>query len=99
MAWFGVKRDPVRQEFDVEVLPHLDALFANALRLTRSRPDAEDLVQETVLRAFRFFERFERGSNVKAWLLRIQYNAFVNRYRRSTKEREIKDVMTVEPSG
>ena len=99
MAWFGARRDPVRQEFDAEVLPHLDALFANALRLTRSRPDAEDLVQETVLRAFRFFERFERGSNVKAWLLRIQYNAFVNRYRRSAKERDIKDSMAQGPVG
>lgn len=99
MAWFGVKHDPVRQEFDAEVLPHLDALFANALRLTRTRPDAEDLVQETVLRAFRFFERFERGSNVKAWLLRIQYNAFVNRYRRSAKERDIKDSMSEGPAG
>jgi RNA polymerase sigma-70 factor, ECF subfamily len=99
MAWFGVKRDPVRQEFDAEVLPHLDALFANALRLTRTRPDAEDLVQETVLRAFRFFDRFERGSNVKAWLLRIQYNAFVNRYRRSAKERDIKDSMADGPVG
>lgn len=99
MAWFGARRDPVRQEFDAEVLPHLDALFANALRLTRSRPDAEDLVQETVLRAFRFFERFERGSNVKAWLLRIQYNAFVNRYRRSAKERDIKESMTDGPVG
>jgi len=99
MGLFGIKRDPMREEFEAEVLPHTDALFANALRLTHSRPDAEDLVQETVLRSFRFFERFERGTNVKAWLLRIQYNTFVNRYRRSTKEREIKDVMTVEPSG
>src|SRR5262245_38585527 len=99
MSWFRPKRDPMREEFDAEVLPQIDALYANALRLTHSRADAEDLVQETVLRAFRFFDRFERGTNVKAWLLRIQYNTFVNRYRRSTKEREIKDVMTVEPSG
>lgn len=99
MGLFSFKRDPMREEFEAEVLPHTDALYANALRLTHSRPDAEDLVQETVLRSFRFFDRFERGTNVKAWLLRIQYNTFVNRYRRSTKEREIKDVMTVEPSG
>jgi RNA polymerase sigma-70 factor (ECF subfamily) len=99
MAWFKPKRDPLREEFEAEALPHLDALFANALRLTHSRADAEDLVQETVLRAFRFYDRFERGSNVKAWLLRIQYNTFVNRYRRSSKEREIKDRMVNEPSG
>jgi RNA polymerase sigma-70 factor (ECF subfamily) len=99
MGFLGTKRDPLRDEFDAEVLPHLDALYANALRLTHSRTDAEDLVQETVLRAFRFFDRFERGTNVKAWLLRIQYNTFVNRYRRNTREREIKDTMAVEPSG
>jgi RNA polymerase sigma-70 factor, ECF subfamily len=100
MAWLGpTKRDPMREEFDVEVLPHLDTLYANALRLTHAPADAEDLVQETVLRAYRFFERFERGTNVKAWLLRIQYNSFVNRYRRSHKEREIKDSMTHGPSG
>jgi len=99
MGFFGIKRDPLREEFEAEVLPHTDSLYANALRLTHSRPDAEDLVQETVLRSFRFFDRFERGTNVKAWLLRIQYNTFVNRYRRSTKEREIKETMAVEPSG
>src|SRR5947208_1446691 len=99
MGFLGAKRDPLREEFEAEVLPQTDALYANALRLTHSRHDAEDLVQETVLRAFRFFERFERGTNVKAWLLRIQYNTFVNRYRRTTKERDIKDAMSVEPAG
>jgi RNA polymerase sigma-70 factor (ECF subfamily) len=99
MSWFRPKRDPLREEFDAEVLPHIDALYANALRLTHARADAEDLVQETVLRAFRFYDRFERGTNVKAWLLRIQYNTFVNRYRRSAKEREIKDSMMHEHGG
>ncbi len=101
MSWLGTgtRRDPMREQFDAEVLPNLDVLYTNALRLTHAQADAEDLVQETVLRAFRFFDRFERGTNVKAWLLRIQYNTFVNRYRRSTKEREIKDSMSHEPSG
>src|SRR4029077_10345494 len=99
MAWLGSRSDSLRGEVDAEVLPHLDTLYANPLRLTRAHADAEDLLQETVLRAFRFFERFERGTNVKAWLLRIQYNTFVNRYRRSTKEREIKDSMPQEPIG
>jgi RNA polymerase sigma-70 factor (ECF subfamily) len=89
MSWFRPQRDPARQAFDAEVLPHLDTLYANALRLTRSQSDAEDLAQETVLRAFRFHDRFEPGSNMKAWLLRIQYNAFVNRYRRVTRERAV----------
>lgn len=92
-------KDPKREAFDAEVLPHLDILFGNALRLTRSKADAEDLLQETVLRAFRFFDRFERGSNIKAWLLRIQYNLFVNRYRRGVRERDVRESMTHEPSG
>jgi RNA polymerase sigma-70 factor (ECF subfamily) len=73
--------------FETETLGHLGALYANAMRLTRSEADAEDLVQETVLRAYRFRERFEPGTNAKAWLLRIQYNTFVNRYRRGQRER------------
>ncbi len=89
MSWWRQRKDPVREAFDSEVLPHLDTLYANALRLTRSPSDAEDLAQETVLRAFRFHDRFEPGSNMKAWLLRIQYNAFVNRYRRITRERAV----------
>lgn len=92
-------KDAKREAFDAEVLPHLDLLFGNALRLTRSKADAEDLLQETVLRAFRFFDRFERGSNIKAWLLRIQYNLFVNRYRRGVRERDVRETMTHEPSG
>jgi RNA polymerase sigma-70 factor (ECF subfamily) len=99
MGWLGANRDPGRDEFDSEVLPYIDTLYANALRLTRGRADAEDLVQDTVLRAFRFFDRFERGTNIKAWLLRIQYNTFVNRYRRSTKERDIKESMSLQPVG
>jgi len=89
MSWWSQRKDPAREAFDAEVLPHLDTLYANALRLTRSPADAEDLAQETVLRAFRFHDRFEPGSNMKAWLLRIQYNAFVNRYRRITRERAV----------
>jgi RNA polymerase sigma-70 factor, ECF subfamily len=99
MGWFGASRDSGRDEFDSEVLPYIDTLYANALRLTRGKADAEDLVQDTVLRAFRFFDRFERGTNIKAWLLRIQYNTFVNRYRRSTRERDIKESMSLQPVG
>ena len=89
MTWWRQRQDPAREAFDAEVLPHLDTLYAHALRLTRSPSDADDLTQETVLRAFRFHDRFEPGSNMKAWLLRIQYNAFVNRYRRVTRERDV----------
>ncbi|MDD9934346.1 MAG: sigma-70 family RNA polymerase sigma factor, partial [Myxococcales bacterium] len=99
MGMFQRRRDPEREEFEAEVLPHLDVLYANGMRLTHSPSDAEDLAQETILRAYRFFDRFERGSNIKAWLLRIQYNTFVNRYRRRTKERDITEAMAQEPAG
>jgi RNA polymerase sigma-70 factor (ECF subfamily) len=70
-------------------MPHLQALFGAAMRLTRHVGDAEDLVQETYLKAFKAFEQFEPGTNCKAWLFRILTNTFINRYRRRVKERDI----------
>ncbi|HTP49837.1 MAG TPA: sigma-70 family RNA polymerase sigma factor [Anaeromyxobacteraceae bacterium] len=78
-----------RREFEELALPHLDGLYAAALRLTKNPRDAEDLVQDAVLRAYRFFDKFERGTNIKAWLYKILTNTFINRYRRVTKERTI----------
>ncbi|MEM7403237.1 MAG: sigma-70 family RNA polymerase sigma factor [Myxococcota bacterium] len=75
--------------FEKEVLPHVDALFGAALRLSRSVSDAEDLVQETYLKAFRSFTQFETGTNCKAWLFRILTNTFINKYRRKAKEKEV----------
>jgi RNA polymerase sigma-70 factor (ECF subfamily) len=83
------QNDLTRGEFEDLALRHLDALYAAALRLTKSDRDAEDLVQDTFLRAYRFFDKFERGTNIKAWLFRILTNTFINRYRRSVKERSI----------
>ena len=83
--------DRARREFEALALPHLDGLYAAALRLTKNPRDAEDLVQDSVLRAFRFFDRFERGTNIKAWLYKIVTNTFINRYRRVSKERSIID--------
>ncbi|HTM23531.1 MAG TPA: sigma-70 family RNA polymerase sigma factor [Kofleriaceae bacterium] len=71
-----------RAPFAAEVLPHRDVLLAAALRMTRQRTDAEDLVQETLLRAFVAWGSFEPGTNCRAWLLRILTNAFINGYRR-----------------
>lgn len=68
-------------EFEEVALPYLDALFNLALNLTRNRKDAEDLVQETYLRAFRFFDSYQPGTHIKAWLFRILRNTFINRYR------------------
>ena len=85
-------------EFETLALEHMDALYASALRLTRSPKDAEDLVQDTYLKAFRFFDSFERGTNIKAWLFKILTNTFINKYRRKVKEKEmaeapVEDVM------
>lgn len=79
------------EAFRNEVMPHVQTLFGAALRLTRSSMDAEDLVQETYLKAFRSHAQFEMGTNSKAWLFRILTNTFINKYRRRIKEREILD--------
>src|ERR671935_2529801 len=78
-----------KQEFEELALQHLDPLFSAALRLTKNERDAEDLVQDTCMRAFRFFDKFERGTNMKAWLFKILTNTFINRYRRRVEEREV----------
>ncbi|MDA0713347.1 MAG: sigma-70 family RNA polymerase sigma factor [bacterium] len=90
---------PELKAFEVEVMPHVHTLFGAALRLTRSTADAEDLVQETYLKAFRSFEQFEMGTNSKAWLFRILTNTFINKYRRKVKEREILDTELHAPAA
>jgi len=69
--------DRTRREFEHLSLEHLDALYSAGLRLTKNERDAEDLVQDTFLRAFRFFDKFERGTNMKAWLFKILTNTFI----------------------
>lgn len=83
--------DRTRAEFETLLEDQLDALYAAAMRLTRNARDAEDLVQDAVLRAYRFFDRFERGTHFRAWIFRILTNTFINRYRRSVKERTLVD--------
>ncbi|MCS7054399.1 MAG: sigma-70 family RNA polymerase sigma factor [Ignavibacterium sp.] len=74
------------EDFEREAIPHMDALYNFAFRLTGDSDEADDLVQETYLRAFRFFDKFEQGTNCKAWLFRILKNTFINKYRKETKE-------------
>jgi len=81
-----MKRRPIRDDFEREALPHLSALYGAALRMTRDPKDAEDLVQEALLRAYRFFDTFEAGTNCKAWLFRILTNVFCNQYRERERE-------------
>src|SRR3989339_1332112 len=73
-------------DFQREAVPHMNAVFNFALRMTGDEDDANDLVQETYLKAFRFFDKFEKGTNCKAWLFRILKNSFINDYRKTTKE-------------
>lgn len=78
-----------RAGFDRTVLSHRSGMLGTALRLTRSRDEAEDLVQESVLRAWMFFDRFEQGTNARAWLNRILVNTFINGYRRRRREHDV----------
>jgi RNA polymerase sigma-70 factor (ECF subfamily) len=88
---FGRKakqQEELQKAFEQEAIPHLDALFATALRLTKSEEDANDLVQETMLKAFRYFDKYQEGTNCKAWLFKIMTNTFINRYRKQQKRKE-----------
>lgn len=82
--------------FDGEFLPHIDAMYNFAYRLTYDEDDAKDLVQETYLKAFRFINSFEEGTNAKAWLFRILKNSFINDYRKKSKEPNKVDYNDVE---
>ncbi|MGE0549557.1 MAG: sigma-70 family RNA polymerase sigma factor [Kofleriaceae bacterium] len=85
-----------RAEFERQALVHTDALFGAAYRLTRNARDAEDLVQDSLLRAYRFWDSFEQDSNCKAWLLRIVTNTFINEYQRKKRTREVLDAASAE---
>ena len=74
------------ERFESEALPLLMGMYSSALRLTRNPSDAEDLLQETVLRAYRGFHQFQEGTNLKAWLYRILMNTFINSYRKRQRE-------------
>ncbi|HET9958967.1 MAG TPA: sigma-70 family RNA polymerase sigma factor [Polyangiaceae bacterium] len=86
-----------RQEFEGEVLEHLPSLLAVANRLMRNGSEAEDLVQDSVLKAIRARDQFESGTNLKAWLLKILTNTFINRYRRGGLERSVLDGPDADP--
>jgi RNA polymerase sigma-70 factor (ECF subfamily) len=88
-----------RTEFERQALAHLDALYGAAYRLTRNARDAEDLVQDSLLRAYRFWDSFQQDSNCKAWLLRIVTNTFINEYQRKKRSREVLDAATAEQSA
>lgn len=71
-----------------EMIPHMSLLYNYSLRLTNNEDDAKDLIQDTYLKAYRFIDKYERGTNAKAWLFRILKNSFINNYRKSSREPE-----------
>ncbi|MCH7676039.1 sigma-70 family RNA polymerase sigma factor [candidate division KSB1 bacterium] len=72
----------VGNEFQALAFEHVDSLYNTALRMTKNALDAEDLLQDVYLRAFRFFHRFEKGTNFKAWIFKILTNTYINQYRK-----------------
>jgi RNA polymerase sigma-70 factor (ECF subfamily) len=85
-ATSAVDEQELRERFERDVLPLLPSLYGAALRMTRNPADAEDLVQDTYLRAFRGFAGFTEGTNLKAWLYRILTNSYINTYRKKQRE-------------
>lgn len=85
------------RDFEREALPHTELLYNYALRMTNNSADADDLLQETFLKAFRFWDKYEQGTNIRAWLFRIMKNSFINRYRKETKEPATVEYAEVEP--
>ncbi len=88
--------DPKKQAFEKEALPHLDTIYRVALRLSGNEAQAEDLSQETMLKAFRAWHQYRPGTNVRAWLLTILRNTFINEYRKSKRTGPEVDVSEIE---
>jgi RNA polymerase sigma-70 factor (ECF subfamily) len=92
-----MRSDDQRTAFEAEALPHLDAVFRVALRLANDESRAEDLTQETILKAYRSWHQYRPGTNVKAWLLTILRHTFINEYRKTKRARQEVDVDAIEP--
>ncbi len=89
-----------RRAFEKEALPHLDALYAMAMRLTKDPSDAEDLVQDAMVKAFRFHHRYREGTNIRAWLFKVMVNLFYNDRRKAKKEQNLRqEVSAMDPGA
>ena len=84
--------------FELQAMPFIDALYNTAYRMTRNAEDAEDLVQEAYLKAYRYYDKFEEGTNFKAWLFKIMKNTFINDYRRRQQAPIESDFSEIEDS-
>lgn len=86
IAMTSESKDEKAARFERDVMPFLDSLYGAALRMTRNPADAEDLVQETTLKAFSAFDSFTEGTNLRAWLFRILTNSYINQYRKKQRQ-------------
>ncbi|HHI03470.1 MAG: RNA polymerase subunit sigma-24 [Candidatus Zixiibacteriota bacterium] len=85
-----------KQRFEAEALVHLNTLHRTALRMTKNEGDADDLVQDTYMKAYRFWDKFEEGSNCRAWLFKIMTNLFINDYRAKGRTPQVVDLEDVD---
>jgi RNA polymerase sigma-70 factor (ECF subfamily) len=97
MSLFRNQRRVAPDPFEVQVLSHLDALYGVACRLTKAPLDAEDLVQDALVKAMRARDQYQAGTNLKAWLFKILTNTFINKYRRGGLERVVLDGPDADP--
>jgi RNA polymerase sigma-70 factor (ECF subfamily) len=91
-----IQQDPRHKDFEQQTLPHMEILYNYALRMTGNTEDAKDLLQETFLKAYRFWDKFEQGTNLRAWLFRIMKNTYINVYRKEAKEPDKVDYNDIE---
>ena len=87
-----------KKEFEELALQYMDSLYSVALRMTRDATEAQDLVQDAYLRAYRFFDKFAKGTNFKAWLFKILKNVYINKYRKESRTPQMVDVSGAEAS-
>jgi RNA polymerase sigma-70 factor (ECF subfamily) len=93
----GNGQPELKEDFESSIHPYMDLLYNMALRFTRNPDDAADLVQETILRAYRFYYQFQKGTNLRAWLLKILRNTFINQYRKRASEPKKVGYEEIEP--
>lgn len=86
------------ERFEAEALPHLRSLYGTAYRMTHNAHDAEDLVQETYLRAYRAFDRYQPGTNIRAWLFTILHRARTDSFRKSSRSPQTVELADMEPA-
>src|SRR5207237_5825139 len=87
---FGFRtEEKKKKKFELQSMEYIHQLYSAALRLTKNEAEAEDLVQDAYLRAYVFFDRFQPGTNLRAWLFKIMTNLFINKYRRKATENRI----------